>query len=99
MKKIKKGDRVKVICGRSRGSIGIVLQIMNDMALVENINLIKKHTKPNPSADDVGGVISKPSPIHISNLALCDNLGNILNIKFEFSKNDNKNIRVLSAKK
>ena len=71
MNKIKKGDQVIVISGRDKGKTGAVLQLMADgRALVNDINLVKKHTKPNPAAGVTGGILSKEAPIQISNLAI-----------------------------
>ncbi|MFT5571653.1 MAG: large subunit ribosomal protein L24 [Cryomorphaceae bacterium] len=71
MNKIKKGDQVIVISGRDKGKTGAVLQLMSDgRALVNDINLVKKHTKPNPSAGVTGGILSKEAPIQLSNLAI-----------------------------
>jgi len=69
--KIKKGDHVIVIAGRDKGKTGDVLQIMTDgRALVNDINLVKKHTKPNPAANVTGGILEKEAPIQLSNIAI-----------------------------
>lgn len=70
--KIKKGDKVVVLTGRDKGKTGEVLKVITDSnrVLVAGINQIKKHEKP--SAAGNGGVITKDSPIHISNVALAD---------------------------
>ncbi len=71
MQKIKKGDEVIVLAGRDKGKIGEVLQILSDdRVLVNDVNLIKRHTKPNPNKGQQGGIIEKESPIHLSNIAL-----------------------------
>lgn len=71
MNKIKKGDQVIVTAGRDKGKTGEVLQIMTDgRALVNDVNLVKKHTKPNPMAGVPGGILSKESPIQLSNVAI-----------------------------
>lgn len=71
MNKIRKGDQVIVISGRDKGKTGAVLQIMTDgRALVNDVNLVKKHTKPNPMAGVTGGILSKEAPIQLSNLAI-----------------------------
>ena len=71
MNKIKKGDQVIVITGRDKGKTGEVLQIMTDgRALVNDVNLVKKHTKPNPAAGTPGGILSKEAPIQLSNVAI-----------------------------
>lgn len=71
MNKIKKGDQVIVITGRDKGKTGEVLQILADgRALVNDVNLVKKHTKANPMAGVAGGILSKEAPIQLSNIAL-----------------------------
>lgn len=71
MNKIRKGDQVIVITGRDKGKTGEVLQIMTDgRALVNDVNLVKKHTKPNPMAGVTGGILSKEAPIQLSNVAI-----------------------------
>ena len=70
---IKKGDLVYVISGESKGQQGKVLSVMikDERALVEGVNMVSKHTKPN-SKYPQGGIIKKEAPIHISNLMLID---------------------------
>lgn len=71
MKRIKKGDEVIVIAGRSKGQRGHVLSVVDDeRLLVENVNMIKRHTKPDPGRNVSGGIVEKESTIHISNVAL-----------------------------
>jgi large subunit ribosomal protein L24 len=71
--KIRKGDLVKVIAGDSKGQQGKVTEIIVDKnrAVVEGVNMISKHTKPN-AANPNGGIVKKEAAIHISNLALVD---------------------------
>ncbi len=71
--KIKKGDLVIVVAGNSRGKQGKVLEILVDAqrALVEGVNLVSRHTKPN-AANPNGGIIKKEAAIHISNIKLID---------------------------
>ncbi|AWD32786.1 50S ribosomal protein L24 [Candidatus Kinetoplastibacterium sorsogonicusi] len=71
MNKIKKGDEVIIISGKDRTKRGIISAVIkNNYVLVEGINFVKKHVKPNPMNNNKGGVISKPLPIHISNVAI-----------------------------
>ncbi len=71
MKRIKKGDEVVVIAGRSKGLRGHVLRVLeNDRLLVENVNMIKRHTKPDPNRGQQGGIMEKEGPIHASNVQL-----------------------------
>jgi large subunit ribosomal protein L24 len=70
---VKKGDTVIVISGESKGRQGRVLEVIRDKerAIVEGVNLISKHTKPNAD-NPQGGIVKKEAPVHISNLMLVD---------------------------
>lgn len=70
---IKKGDNVVVIAGDNKGKKGRVLEIItkSDRALVESVNMMKKHTKPNAKTPQ-GGIVEKEAPVHISNLMIVD---------------------------
>lgn len=70
---IKKGDTVKVIAGDSKGQSGKVLEVITDKerAIVEGVNMVSKHTKPN-AKNPQGGIVKLEAPIHISNLQLLD---------------------------
>ncbi len=69
--KIKKGDEVIVITGKDKGKRGTVVKVLDDNRLVvENVNMAKKHTKPNPNKGEPGGILDKEMPLDISNVAL-----------------------------
>jgi len=72
MNNIRKGDQVVVIAGKDKGKRGIVLKVSSadDQVVVENINMVKRHTKGNPMQGKPGGIIEKEMPIHISNVAI-----------------------------
>jgi len=71
MNKIRKGDEVVVIAGKDKGRRGSVLKVLEkDRVLVENVNMVKKHQRPNPNANITGGIVDKEMPIHISNVML-----------------------------
>ena len=72
MQKIKKGDDVIVITGKDKGKRGTVSRVMLDVdrVLVDGINTVKKHQKPNPAVGAPGGIVDKEMPIAISNVAL-----------------------------
>ena len=71
MNKIVKGDEVIVITGRDKGKRGVVTQRADvDHVVVEGVNTVKKHAKPNPMKGVVGGIITKTMPIHQSNVAI-----------------------------
>ena len=70
MNKLKRDDEVIVVTGKDKGKRGTVSQITGDRVVVGGINLVKKHTKPNPNAGQPGGIIEKEAAIHISNIAI-----------------------------
>jgi len=71
MNKIRKGDEVVVLAGRDKGRRGkVVLRTDDSHVIVEGINLVKKHTKPNPLKNTTGGIVEKAMPIHQSNVAI-----------------------------
>ena len=70
MNRIRKGDEVVVTTGRSKGQRGHVLRVVGEKLLVENVNMVKKHQKPNPAMNQGGGIVEKESPIHNSNVML-----------------------------
>ena len=71
MRRIKKGDEVIVLVGKDKGKRGNVLRVLsNDKVVVENVNVVKRHTKPNPARGVSGGIIDKEMPVHISNVNL-----------------------------
>lgn len=73
---IKKGDRVKVITGDDKGKEGRIIEIItaNNRAMVEGVNIVSRHTKPN-AQNQKGGIIKKEAPVNISNLMLIDKSG------------------------
>lgn len=70
MNKIRKDDQVVVLTGKDKGRSGKVVKIDGDRAIVEGVNVIKKHMKPNPYKKEQGGIVEKESTIHISNIAI-----------------------------
>lgn len=71
MNKIRKGDEVIVLTGRDKGKRGLVTLRKDDShVVVEGINLVKKHVKPNPMKGTTGGIVEKAMPIHQSNVAI-----------------------------
>ncbi|WP_159022788.1 50S ribosomal protein L24 [Formosa sp. L2A11] len=97
--KIKSGDTVKVITGDHKGSEGKVLKVLTDKnkAIVEGVNLVKKHTKPSAQSPQ-GGIVEKEAPIQISNLSLLTASGETTRVgykvegdkKVRFSKKSNE---------
>ena len=71
MNKIRKGDQVIVLTGRDKGKRGTVSRRVDEQyVLVEGVNIVKKHVKPNPMKGTTGGVVDKTMPIHQSNVAI-----------------------------
>lgn len=91
--KIKKGDKVVVLSGSSKGTKGSVLKVYPEKgkAIVEGVNKIKKHTKPN-AENPQGGIVETEAPIYVSKLALVDNNGNPTKVGFEVK--DGKKVRI-----
>jgi large subunit ribosomal protein L24 len=95
--KIRKGDRVKVIAGRSKGKIGDVLRVLpvEQRVVVSGVNVIKRHTKPNRA--ESGGIIEREAAIHVSNVALLDPKSDKpTKIGFKFLE-DGRKVRVARA--
>ncbi|MGQ0512702.1 MAG: 50S ribosomal protein L24 [Betaproteobacteria bacterium] len=71
MQRIRKGDEIVVTTGRDKGKRGTVLRrVGDDQLVVEGVNRVKKHQRPNPMKGQTGGIVDKDMPIHISNVAL-----------------------------
>lgn len=71
MRKIKKGDEVIVITGKDKGKRGKIIKVSGEKDVwVENVNLVKRHTRGNPLRGTAGGIVDKEMPVHISNLAI-----------------------------
>lgn len=71
MNKIRKGDQVIVLTGRDKGKRGVVSQrVDEDRLLIDGVNIVKKHVKPNPMKGATGGIVEKTMPIHQSNIAI-----------------------------
>ena len=70
MNRIRKGDQVVVVTGKNKGQKGEVVRVAGDKLVVSNVNLVKRHTKPNPQANQPGGIVEREAAIHISNVML-----------------------------
>jgi large subunit ribosomal protein L24 len=71
MRKLKKGDNVVVITGRDKGKRGEVSRVVDaDHVLVNGVNTVKRHTRPNPLKNQPGGIVAREVPIHVSNVAI-----------------------------
>jgi large subunit ribosomal protein L24 len=70
MRKIKRDDEVIVIAGKDKGKRGTVMRVLDDRLIVSGINMVKKHTKPNPMMGKAGGIVEKEAAIAVSNVAI-----------------------------
>ena len=71
MAKIKRNDEVVVTTGKDKGKRGKVMRVLDDgRVFVSGINMVKRHTRPNPQANNPGGIVEKEASVHISNVAL-----------------------------
>jgi large subunit ribosomal protein L24 len=70
MRKIKRDDEVIVIAGKDKGKRGTVMRVLDDRLIVSGINMVKKHTKPNPMLGKAGGIVEKEAAIAVSNVAI-----------------------------
>ena len=99
MNRIRKGDEVVVIAGKDKGKRGVVLSVDADFdkVVVENVNMIKRHTKGNPMQGSPGGIIEKEAPIHISNVAIWnDEEGKADRVGFKL-EDDGAKVRVFKS--
>lgn len=77
MRKLKRDDEVVVIAGRDKGKRGKITRVLdNDKLIIAGINMVKRHTKPNPQAGVAGGIVEKEAPIHVSNVAIFNSATN-----------------------
>ena len=97
-RKIRKGDQVVVITGRDKGRRGAVLEVLdNGRVVVEGLNMVKKHTRPNPQAGKQGGIVEKEASLHLSNVAIFNPASQKADrIGFK-TLNDNKKVRFFKS--
>ena len=98
MNKFRKDDIVKVIAGRDKGKTGKILAVYpapngGTKVLVENVNKVKKHVKPNPNVNEQGGIKEIEKPLSASNVAHINAEGHIEKVGFKFVENENKHKR------
>ena len=99
--RIKKNDTVKVIAGRDKGKTGRVLDVNRETgrALVQGVNLVKRHTRPNPAKQIKGGIAEREAPIHISNLMVVTSGGQVTRISYRVEGSGASLRRVRIARK
>lgn len=97
MLKIKKDDEVVVITGKDKGKRGDVLRVMKDGRLmVGGVNMMKKHTKPNPNTGEQGGIVEREAPIQVSNVAIWNNKTGKAD-RVGFRSEDDKKVRFFKS--
>lgn len=93
--RIRKNDKVMVLSGKDQGKIGKVLRILrkHDRVVVERVNMVKRHQKPNPYQQQPGGIVEKEMPIHVSNvMVICDSCAKPTRIGYRQTE-DGKKVR------
>jgi large subunit ribosomal protein L24 len=92
MAKIKRNDQVIVIAGKDKGKKGRVLRVVadKDRVLVEGVNIVTKHKKPNPQFNQQGGILKQEAPIHVSNVMLLDSDGKPTRVGYQVSAEGKK---------
>lgn len=97
MQKIKRDDEVIVLAGKDKGKRGTVRRVLDDnRVLVAGVNMIKKHTRPNPQAGVQGGIVEREAPIQVSNIAIFNpgtGKGDRVGIRVE----DGKKVRIFKS--
>jgi large subunit ribosomal protein L24 len=98
MRKIKKGDQVVVLAGKDKGKQGSILRVIDGRkVVVENINLVKKHSKGNPMKGEPGGIIDREMPMDISNVAIVNPVsGKADRVGFK-TLDDNRKVRIFKS--
>lgn len=102
MYRIHKGDKVMIISGKDVGEIGKVLKILRkkDKVIVEKRNMSKRHMRPNPYAQQPGGIIEKEMPIHVSNVMIvCSACGKATRVGYKYIESEGKQKKVRFCKK
>lgn len=97
MQKIRRDDEVIVIAGKDKGKRGKVLKVLaDDRLVVGGVNLVKRHTKPNPMLNQQGGIVEKEAPLHVSNVAIFNAETNKAD-RVGFRVEDGKKVRVFKS--
>lgn len=98
MAKIKRDDEVVVLTGKDKGKRGTVRKVLdNNRVVVSGVNMIKKHTKPNPQAGVAGGIVEKEAPIQVSNIAILNPSSNKADRVGYRIEDDGKKVRVFKS--
>lgn len=100
MKRIRSGDTVILIAGKSKGLVGKVSRVFGESVVVEGANLIKKHVKPNPQTNEKGGIITREAPVNVSNVAIYNPVSkkaDKVGFKFIEKEGNNKKVRYFKS--
>ena len=100
--RIRKDDKVMVITGKDAGKIGKVLKVLpkKDRVLVEKVNVAKRHMRPNPYAQQPGGIVEKEMPIHVSNVMVeCSACAKPTKVGYKYIESEGKQKKVRFCKK
>jgi large subunit ribosomal protein L24 len=98
MAKIKRDDEVVVLTGKDKGKRGTVRKVLDEnRVVVSGVNMIKKHTKPNPQAGVAGGIVEKEAPIQVSNIAIFNPSSNKADRVGYRIEDDGKKVRVFKS--
>lgn len=100
MKRIRSGDTVILIAGKSKGHVGKVSRVFGESVVVEGANLIKKHVKPNPQINEKGGIITREAPVNVSNVAIYNPVSkkaDKVGFKFIDKEGNNKKVRYFKS--
>ena len=97
-RKIRRDDEVVVLAGKDKGKQGKVIRVLasDDRVVVEGVNIVKKHTKPNPQLGEAGGIIEKEAAIHVSNVAVVNPATGKAD-RIGFRVEDGKKVRVFKS--
>jgi large subunit ribosomal protein L24 len=97
-RKIRRDDEVVVLAGKDKGKQGKVIRVLacDDRVVVEGVNIVKKHTKPNPQLGEAGGIIEKEAAIHVSNVAVLNPATGKAD-RIGFRVEDGKKVRVFKS--
>ena len=99
--RIRKDDKVMVITGKDKGKVGKVLKILRkkDRVLVEKVNVAKRHMRPNPYAQQPGGIVEKEMPIHVSNvMVVCSACAKPTRVGYKYIESEGKTKKVRFCK-
>lgn len=100
MKRIRSGDTVILIAGKSKGHVGKVSRVFGESVVVEGANLIKKHVKPNPQTNEKGGIITREAPVNVSNVAIYNPVSkkaDKVGFKYIDKEGNNKKVRYFKS--